>query len=76
MHTELSLSAKGLTNVPRTDSKDNFQFIIGGCTYRCPSLAADFLSPLIARMHSADESLSKFAIETPDDGPHFPEFLV
>jgi hypothetical protein len=75
MRTELSLSAKGLSNLPRSDSKDDFEFIVGDFSYRCPSLVADFLSPRIARMHHADESISEFAIETPDDGPHFPEFL-
>jgi hypothetical protein len=70
-----ALSTKGFENVPITQSRCDFEFIVGDKTYPCPALIADFLSPRLARIHAADDTISSFSVETRDEGEFFGEFL-
>jgi hypothetical protein len=69
--TLLSLSTNGLSHVPIKESRNDFKFIVGDATYRCPSLIADFISPKIAALHSIDDTIMSFLIETDDSGGYF-----
>jgi hypothetical protein len=73
--TKLVLSAKGLAHIPESESRNDFEFIIGNSRYRCPSLIADFLSPLLCRLHSVDETGRSFRISTKDEYSQFSDFL-
>jgi hypothetical protein len=70
-----SLTTRGLSHVPMRESSGDFSFIVGGSTYRCPSLIAEFLSPRIAKLRSVDETITNFRIKTRDKGGHFSEFV-
>jgi hypothetical protein len=63
-----ALSTKGLQNVPMTQLRCDFEFIVGAKTYLCPALIADFLSPRIAQIHVADDTISSFKVEMRDEG--------
>jgi hypothetical protein len=69
--TSLTLSTNGLSHVPIKESRNDFEFIVGDATYRCPSLIADFISPKIAALHSIDDTIMSFLIETNDSGGYF-----
>jgi hypothetical protein len=45
--------------------------MVGDKTYLCPVLIVDFLSPRIARIHVADDTISSFRIETRNEGEFF-----
>jgi hypothetical protein len=52
-----AISAKGLANVPISDARNDFGFVVGDMTYKCPSLIADFLSPRVAKLHLVHETI-------------------
>jgi hypothetical protein len=58
--TEFVLSTRGLANIPESESRNDFDFVVGNSRYHCPSLIADFLSPLLCRLHLADETIKSF----------------
>jgi hypothetical protein len=70
-----SLSTKGLANIPIMESRNDFEFVVGDATYRCPSLIADFLSPHIAQLHSIDDTISRIVIETHEKDNEFGAFV-
>jgi hypothetical protein len=45
------ISASGLANIPQSESRNDFEFVVGNARYRCPSFVADFLSPLLCPLH-------------------------
>jgi hypothetical protein len=71
----ISLSSYGLKNIPYRDELDDFEFIVGDARYRCPWFIPDFLSPRIAGLHRADNTICAFVIETKDAKSEFREFL-
>jgi hypothetical protein len=71
----LSLSVKGLANIPEYRNRNDFCFVVGDRHYPCPWYVADFLSPLICRLHASDPSIDHFIVETRDDDEHFDELL-
>jgi len=71
----VALSARGLSQVPANESSNDFTFLVGDATYRCPTFVADFLSPRIAELHSVDDSIRTFSIETNDAHGLFADFL-
>jgi hypothetical protein len=73
--SSLSLSTKGLANVPINESRNDFEFVVGDTTYHCPSLIADFLSPRIAQLHSIDDTISRIVIEIKDKETEFGAFI-
>jgi hypothetical protein len=75
MRDFLQQSSAGLANVPRKDSMNDLEFIVGDTTYHCLSFVADFLSPRIAAIHAFHDTISLFVIETKDDTNHFSKFL-
>jgi hypothetical protein len=54
MTSRVTLSTRGLANLPSVKYPDEFDFIIGDTHFRCSAVSADFLSPKIARFHAAD----------------------
>jgi hypothetical protein len=71
----IQISAVGLKNIPIHDDLNDFEFIVGSHSYRCPKYIADFLSPKIGRFHKTDLSLDHYVVEICDDQAHFENFL-
>jgi hypothetical protein len=69
------LSTKGLAHVPIKESRNDFEFIVGDATYRCPSLIADFISPKIAALRSIDDTITNCFIERNDSRACFGSFV-
>jgi hypothetical protein len=61
---EVSLSAKGLANLPHNVYENDFTFGVGDDRYKCPSFVAAFLSPRLCSLQRSDATLHEFAIET------------
>jgi hypothetical protein len=74
-NTQFILSARYLANIPASKSRNDFEFIIGDDHYFCSQFIADFLSPLICRLHSADEMVSSFRFSAKDNHSEFGQFL-
>jgi hypothetical protein len=74
-HFKVSLSSKGLTNIPRLESRNDFDFIVGENHYLCPWYVAAFLSPKICRNCSIDPTQTEFFVETADPNHQFFEIL-
>jgi hypothetical protein len=75
MAASFALSSTGLANVPVKESRNDFEFIVGDATYRCPSLIADFFSRRIPALHALDDTISSFVIEAKDGQNSFSNLL-
>jgi hypothetical protein len=73
---ELTLSSTGLSNLAAPKLRNDFTFIVGEDSHKCPWFVADFLSPKIAQLHFTDSSIDEFVIETEDTEKQFGEFLA
>jgi hypothetical protein len=73
---EVTLSAKGLGNIPRNIYKNDFRFIVGDLCYECGSMFAAFLSPRIGSLQSIDPTIQEFSIETKDPHEYFARILT
>jgi hypothetical protein len=73
--TKFALSARGLANIPETELTNDCEFVVGDSHYHCPSLIADFLSPLLCRLRLIDQTINNFLISTKDDLSQFGDFL-
>lgn len=71
----VKLSANGLANIPAIPSRNDFEFVVGGSHYCCPSFVADFLSLKVARIHAADPTVDKFVNSIEDRQGGFDSFL-
>jgi hypothetical protein len=69
-------TGSGLKNIPALEIRNDFEFILGNSHYPCPYYIADFLSPLIGRLHGADPTLSEFFIETADLNGRFKDIIA
>jgi hypothetical protein len=63
---EIRLSSKGLAQLPANCYENDFTLIAGGQAHHCPCWAADFISPRISRLRSADATIREFRIEVND----------
>jgi hypothetical protein len=63
---EVTLSAKGLRNLPKNVYEHDFTFIVCENRYDCPSFLASFVSPRICSLQKKDVTLQEFYIETED----------
>jgi hypothetical protein len=70
------LSARGLANIQEKEEYNDFEFVVGESHYRCPWFIADFLSPRIAQLHSIDNTIGSFVINTKDAKSEFSKFLL
>jgi hypothetical protein len=70
-----TLSAHGLSRIPEHSLYNDFDFIVGDRHYLCPRYMADFLSPLLCRLHSLDLSLDHFFVATEDPHNYFKDLL-
>jgi hypothetical protein len=71
----ISLSSKGLRNIPCQESRNDFDFIVGDNHYHCPWFVAAFLSQRICENLSFDGSQQEFHVETPDPNHQFCDIL-
>jgi hypothetical protein len=71
----LSLSAKGLQRLEGLSHESDFTFIVGDKRYPCPSFVAEFLSPRVSSLRSADITIDEFSIETADPDYQFGPLL-
>jgi hypothetical protein len=75
----IAISSRGLRNLPTApgyDNRNDFDFIVNGRHFLCPSLVADFLSPRVARLHTIDSTHDTLTISTNDPDNNFPSFLA
>jgi hypothetical protein len=72
---EFVLSARGLANIPESESRNDFEFIVCNSHYHSPSFVADFLSPLLCRLHSVNATIRNFPISAKDNLSQFGGFL-
>jgi hypothetical protein len=73
--TEARLSSAGIKQIPITRFPNDFCFVVGDASYECSSVLADFLSPVIARLHILDPCLSEYTVQTIDSNSQFPSLL-
>jgi hypothetical protein len=71
----VQLSSAGLRQVPFDQCPDDFFFLVGQQRHVCHRLLADFLSPLVSRLHMSDPTLRELRLKTVDSSNLFPEFL-
>jgi hypothetical protein len=72
---KVSLSTRGLLNIPRSESRNDFEFVVGKRRYPCPWYVAAFVSPKLCRKDSLYGSQTEFIVETPDSNHQFEEVL-
>jgi len=68
------LSSRGLGNISRRDN--DFAFVVGSRRYECPSFVAEFLSPLVSRIHAVDDCANELRLNVDDPDDFFQEFLL
>jgi hypothetical protein len=71
----LSLSTRGLQQVNMKLHEQDFKFIAGGVSYRCPALIAEFLSPRVSRLRAMDPTILTFDLQTADPNHYFADLL-
>jgi hypothetical protein len=72
---QVSLSAKGLQNLPRSQYENNFTFVVGESRYCCSLVVAHFLSPRLCHLHTSDHTINELEIETEDPNGYFSKVL-
>ncbi|OHT07648.1 hypothetical protein TRFO_24149 [Tritrichomonas foetus] len=72
---EFSLSSRGLKNIADNSNHDRFTFIVGTKHYTCNRFFADFFSPKIALLHSADSNVDSFTIPINDPHSYFDQIF-
>jgi hypothetical protein len=72
---EVSLSAKGLLNIPRNMYENDFTFFVRDSHYECPSVFAAFLSRQIGSLQSIDPTIREFHISTKDPHKYFSKIV-
>jgi hypothetical protein len=72
---KLSLSSKGLQRVDRDLYEKDFKFVVGGTPHFCPSFIAEFLSPRVSHLRTADASVSELQLELEDPNHYFSQVL-
>jgi hypothetical protein len=72
---DLKLTAEGMKNIPPGLSPNDFKFVVGPNTYKCPHVIATFLSPKIARFYNQDPTIGEYRVQTEDPQQLFPQFL-
>jgi hypothetical protein len=73
--TSISLTTRGLAELPSNIYKNDFAFIVGDRRYDCPSVIADLLSPRLRRLREVDCSIDEYELDVDDSGGNFAEFL-
>jgi hypothetical protein len=72
---QVSLSAKGLQNLPINQYDNNFTFVVGDNRYSCPLVLAQFLSPRLCHLHTSDITIRELEIATEDPHGYFSKVL-
>jgi hypothetical protein len=72
---KLSLTAKGLQNIPQSKAVRDFAFVVGDTRYFCPWFVADFLSTKVGGLHAVDSTIDEFFVTTEDPNHQFESFL-
>lgn len=71
----INISSQGLELINQEFLPDNFTFIIGNRSYHCNKIQADFLSPIVSKIHKVDPLIDSFKIETKDPDGDFQTFI-
>jgi hypothetical protein len=72
---EVRLTGNGMANIASSKAENDFEFIVGDRRYSCPWFVADFVSPVVGRLHSLDPSVNEFHVDIGDSEDHFRKFL-
>jgi hypothetical protein len=72
---EVGLSAKGVINIPRNISENDFTFIVGDSQYISPSVFALVLSRRIVSLQSFNPTIREFHISTKDPHKYFSKIV-
>jgi hypothetical protein len=59
---DLTCSSRGLLNLPQSKYPVDFEFVLPTASFPCSSVVACFLSPLVARLQSADSTVSQLIL--------------
>jgi hypothetical protein len=70
-----TLTSKGLGNLPRAQTEQDFDLVVGNHHHRCPWFVAEFLSPKLCSHRSADPTFNEMRIETIDKDNLFCHFV-
>jgi hypothetical protein len=73
--SEVTLSAKGLTNLIRENYANDFTFIVNGKEFACPCFVAEFLSRRISKLRRIDCTMKEMKIENGEVFDCFGKFL-
>jgi hypothetical protein len=71
----VTLTAKGLSNIPQSKERNDFTFVVGDVCYSCAWYVAAFLSPRICALHKVDSTTNEFVVHTEDRNHEFEQFL-
>lgn len=63
---KISISSSGLRNVLQLKLPQDFEFIVGGVSYKCSCFLASYLSPRVANQLSSDRTNCSFIINIDD----------
>jgi hypothetical protein len=73
---EMRITGNGMANIAKSKIENDFEFIVGDRHYDCPWFVADFVSPVVGRLHSFDPSVHEFSIDIEDPEEHMGKFLA
>jgi hypothetical protein len=68
-------TTKGLANLSKAHVESDSTFLLADPRYHCPWFIAEFLSPKVCSLRSADPTLTEMHIKTTDPNELFREFL-
>jgi hypothetical protein len=72
---EVTLSAKGLTNLIRENYSNDFTFIVNGKEFVCPCFVAEFLSRHVSKLRRTDRTMNEMKIKNGEVFDYFDNFL-
>jgi hypothetical protein len=72
---DLGLRAAAIMNIVIDDIQEDFVFVVGGQSYKCPRVRAEFLSPRLCLSHSVDPSITEYVDQNSDFNDEFRLFL-
>jgi hypothetical protein len=75
MSQRVSLSSRGFAHISSSLRRPDFTFVVGHRRYRCHSLLAEFISPVVCRLRDVDCTVNRFRIDIDDDKRDFAHFM-
>jgi hypothetical protein len=62
---DVCLSSTAMQHIINNNIQENFEFVVGGQSSKCPGILAEFLSPRIFLAHSIDPSITEYIVQNP-----------